>query len=160
MVNCVLTDQIGNRPRWVPVLGDMHQDDEYILATPHQHYDLRFLSDRMISTITGPGTPIFFAVVTRVLNGPSLHRRKCYRQMPEFPWDMPHWYERVIPILEERYTCSVIDPSNPVCPHQGLPILAEKDGVLTCSGHGLSFDARTGKLITRGRRCLTGSTST
>lgn len=76
--------------------------------------------------------------------GPVPRRMRCKRKMPHFPRDLVSW----LPQLEAAYTgCTM---KNMICPHRGLPLVdcEQKDGVVTCPGHGLRWNIATGKLHT------------
>ena len=78
-------------------------------------------------------------------------RRKCQREMPDFPSHVDGWLNTGHRHLEAAYRGCRLKPDHPVCPHKGFPLegLPEKDGVVICPGHGLAFDMNTGELVPR-----------
>ena len=81
---------------------------------------------------------------------PLLRRRLCHRRMPADAWaPAPAWHS----VLTRVYRDRVIDLERPVCPHRGIPLdglPCTRRGVVTCPGHGLRWNLRTGKIVTRG----------
>jgi len=153
--------------RWVPVIGPRHEDKE-IIGFPfnHFHYDVRFMPDRLIRRLQhyliepGDARRALGSVVSddiMLVAEPSvqLKRMKCYRQMPDFPWELPRWTE-TLKKLEAAYAACRINLDNPMCPHRGLPLVGvlDADGVVVCSGHGLSWDLRAGVLVRRNSPAL------
>lgn len=150
-VPCVLNPDHDGRYFWVPIIGPLHEDKLIIgFEKEHFHYDLRFWSDRLISKVFGswglqdPARSLV-SVLTGFDKGPKVCRRKCFREMPEFPvcgFSMA---------LEKAYCEQRVNPANPICPHRGLPLVApaNEDGVVVCSGHGLSWNIKTGEMVHR-----------
>lgn len=146
------------KDEWAPVIGPLHEDKEIIgFAKLHFHWDLRFLSQRnlirylpswntTLSSWSIERTALIY-VVTDASEGPVLRLRKCQRLMPDFPWERPSWGS-IQQRLEQKYCSFQVNPENPVCPHRGLPLVGVPDhgGVVVCSGHGLSWNLRTGLL--------------
>jgi hypothetical protein len=119
-------------------------------ATEHYHHDARFLSDEDLVRFMGRGDDIAAAAILGNLlqeftDGPELHEKECFRQMPNFIRP-PRAY---LPALEERYKDACIDPENPICPHRKFPLVGNpsEDGNVICSGHGLQWSLITGKLV-------------
>jgi len=79
---------------------------------------------------------------------PELKRRKCLREMPDFPPTPDHRW----PILElhQSRTCNKLKPGN-VCPHRGTDLtpFEKPDGTAICPGHGLRWNLKTGELMPR-----------
>ena len=154
LVPCAKLKYMG---RWLPIIGPLHEDAKFI-NFPHQHwhYDPRFMSDatlrRCLAFSNGQ-------ILTQVLHplptdqGLTLKRRKCHRLMPEFPWMHPRWQGN-LGRLEDAYATRRVDPERPICPHKGLPLVRspDSDGVVVCSGHGLSWSLLTGCLVPRAKR--------
>lgn len=147
----------GSFTGWVPIIGPRHEDAE-ILNFHYQHYhvDWRFVGKKIWSTATwyrGPSS--CFALVVMVVDklgrpvvtkGPELRRMRCKRDFPDFPRGaaMRAW----MPELERAYGRKRL--KNMVCPHRGIDLsgLPAVDGIVTCPGHGLRWDIKTGKLST------------
>ena len=136
---------------WIPVIGPPHIDPEINPTLgQHLHHDARFLSDRQINSMFGPGcrdVQVVRKLLTFVVLNPTevqLKLRKCWRQMPDFPWKnaQPRW----LPALSRLYEHCRIDPANPICPHRRLPLVGvpNAEGVVVCSGHGLRWNLITG----------------
>lgn len=142
---------------WVPVIGPEHEDAE-IVNFPYQHFhiDWRFVSDRGFRAAGGDGL-----IPSRVLGipvmredthsravieeGPMPMLRKCRRAMPAYPRRpaLTAWLHE----LEAKFAnCKM---TGMVCPHRGLPLVgAQTDGdVVTCPGHGLRWNFKTGDLV-------------
>ena len=148
----------GMRPRWWPILGPRHQDLDLGVPAYHYHYDPRFMTDRAIVNRIGsqPISWLFGAILCdghpSVLPSPVPRRRRCLRHMPahfadvEGGWGLPSWLRP----LEAKFA-DVLLPDCKVCPHRGLPLaqLPQKNGIVTCRGHGLRWDVATGKLVRR-----------
>ena len=154
--------------RWLPVLGSWHEDAEDI-GFPYWHYHLdpRFLSDRMLASLCHLGMPrargvmvcpisdhpdMFDAQRRALRRTPTLRRRMCQREMPEFPKSR----ENYLPwqkALERRYRHYQVDPCNPICPHRGFNLgmmTPDDQGVVVCPGHGLKWNIVTGTLARAG----------
>ena len=61
---------LGSRPRWWPVLGPQHEDEEFI-GFPYQHYhvDYRFLNAECRESILSPrGASLAFSVIITSMN--------------------------------------------------------------------------------------------
>jgi len=80
-----------------------------------------------------------------ILEGPALKLRKYKRDPGRFPVEAAA--RRWLPRLQEAFACAKL--ANGVCPHRGIPVAAmhRQGNVLTCPGHGLSWNAITGELV-------------
>ena len=153
-VPCVLRQGLAYKcATWVPVLGGLHEDVQF-LEFPHQHYhyDIRFMSARQLSELRLKPVLQNIIVEDIIIDGPELKPRKCYRVMPTWPYGTAHFQDK-LQAMEDFYCEQRVDLNNPICPHQGLPLVAEPDadGVVVCSGHGLSWSLRTGELVRRAK---------
>lgn len=174
LVPCVT---VGRNPanwtpgRW-PVQGPLHSDAEVIgFASPHFHLDLRFLSKRQICnrlanklSVGGPGhlrtEHVFLTVLTAhaVELRTELRPRKCVRLMPRHPFNIStyvdkwsKWSTPWIFALEEAYADRKLSDCK-TCPHRGFRLASvpdDADGAVTCPGHGLRWNRRTGALVRR-----------
>jgi hypothetical protein len=145
-VACVRS-KASNRP-WLPILGPLHEDAQYTGFKPlHYHYDFRFIADYIFAGMCWPTPSRVFGVVATSANVDitkiEVRRRKCHRQMPEYPHEHAVW----LPQLEAAYADKKLKCMT--CPHRGLPLdgLPVKDGVVTCPGHGLRWHVETGCLV-------------
>lgn len=154
---------------WIPVHGPQHEDAEIIgFRYQHYHVDTRFMSDAflfhylakykseyylmgktfaeeaMIIPVIVESQSVYFKVESPE---PVLRKRRCYREMPDFP---PGTTTGFGPRLRAVYADCQLDPENPICPHRGFKLsgLPDRDGVVICPGHGLSFNLTTGRLAT------------
>lgn len=85
--------------------------------------------------------------------GPPLHvgpvvynDLKCLREMPDwYPAHAAKW----IPKLEEKYADACLIDGK--CPHKGIDLSGcpAVNGIVVCPGHGLLWNAETGKLVPR-----------
>jgi hypothetical protein len=150
--------------QWLPIIGPEHSDKEFInFPASHWHIDWRFAGARTFKEATlfprkeGPHSQCYSAVVQRwgwgdpvfghaITDGePVIRRMKCKRDWPAYPYSAATW----LPALEAAYAGSKIKPGM-ICPHRGLPLDgAPRDGdVVTCPGHGLRWNFKTGELVT------------
>ncbi len=149
------------RKEWVPILGPLHDDAEVLrFPWPHYHYDPRFLTEAGILRalerafpgwgIQGGGElaqmAVFEGVVPAegILAGPVLRPRRCLRPMPGFSQlsALPH-IRALEAAHKDQRACGT-------CPHRGLPLHGlpvEKDGAVTCRGHGLRWHCGSGALL-------------
>ena len=136
---------------WLPVMGPMHEDAEFInFPWHHFHVDWRFVSEKLwrfhkdwpaegshfgtpIQCPDRRGNPV-------ILEGPTLRRMTYKRDPGPFPVAKGKW----LPRLQERFACARL--TNGLCPHRGIPVSAmHREGdILTCPGHGLRWNAITG----------------
>jgi hypothetical protein len=156
-VPCVETDRhtwLGNG--WLPVLGPLHEDRGAVnFPWAHWHVDWRFVDQRKYREVlqmrTDPRS-VFGVVIQRkdtderfIVSGePTMRRMKCKREFAAYPASQAQW----LPALEREFAgCKM---KNMVCPHRGLPLRGcPQDGdVVTCPGHGLRWNIKTGELVT------------
>lgn len=152
LVPCVALE--GRRCPW-PVMGTYHADPDLGVRFAHYHTDVRFISDRTLHRYEATRLRLARkwtleqAAMTRVNiteEGPVLCRRRCHRQMAEFPQG------KLQRILEPQFADFVLDLERPICPHQGGDLRAapvDAQGVATCPLHGLRWDLGTGRLVPR-----------
>lgn len=137
-------------PHWVrprscwPVLGPVHEDAA-IIGTPdlHYHLDPRFLCPVDEAT-WGPAGDVFRIVMgTRMVEAEALLPATCWSSTIEYPRHRMSW----LPRLEEAYAEARVDCRT--CPHRGVylgSLQADEHGAVTCPGHGLSWNLKTGRL--------------
>lgn len=133
-----------------PVLGPKHEDAKYI-SFPYQHFhvDWRFVPERDLKQITSGhlspllGLPLVEGVglLNALLPPPVIRRRQCHRGFPIFPRAI--WDGNLQAAFAEHKLKDMI------CPHRGLPLNGcPMDGdIVTCPGHGLKWNVRTGELV-------------
>ena len=148
---------------WIPILLPWHEDAAIIgFPHPHYHYDPRFLgpweyegfSFNKILTrhpvITYPELRVADTSLTFFTGSITFRRLKCKRVMPEYPVFAKDWHDRHWPgLLECTYATKQL--KHGICPHKGIdlttcPVI---DGVVTCPGHGLRWNVKTGRLVKR-----------
>lgn len=157
LVPCVADDD----GEWWPIVGALHDDAE-ILNFPLEHYhkDARFLTAKQMryrrwSPTANNNSDLLIAVYAASEHSDvEWKRRQCQRVMPTFPLVLNTasgrrgigWFGK----LEQAYADKTL-PACMTCPHRGMPLknLPVKDGKIICNGHGLQWDAQTGKLVSR-----------
>jgi hypothetical protein len=159
----------------VPVMGSVHIDHELgpIACFPHIHVDQRFvdvsilhdlwgMTERDIAPNPATGVHKICIILADVIRGPvSEQVFPCLREMPHFKHHQTrddgkpfyvHAGDRVdqTGAFEDAHEHRTLKACK-VCPHQGIPLasMPVRDGVITCPGHMLDFDAATGKIIRR-----------
>jgi hypothetical protein len=145
--------------RWDwPVIGPLHEDAE-IIGFPdlHYHIDWRFVSARLYVRMVDwygfskYGASHLLALPLHQglrahqieLPKPVIKRLMCKRDFPAYP--RISWLNQ----LEEKYQDCVLKTA--VCPHRGIALdnlPCNEDGIVTCPGHGLQWNLRTGKIVT------------
>lgn len=166
------------RGAWVPVMGPLHRDAGVVgFPYLHWHIDLRFCSKALWKRILGrertpPNESRAFALPLQkhpsnggwstgwgghpvneygedlhdswVEGGVVMRRMKYQREFPKWPRALPSW----LPKLEKE--CAGLRLKGMVCPHRGIPLdNCPRDGdVVTCPGHGLQWNVKTGELVT------------
>jgi hypothetical protein len=159
-VPCVFWKWLG-RWDWWPIQGPMH-NDQRLIGFPHDHYhvDHRFLTvkqfQRGVSYAKFRGInaanvyPLHSTEKPHVQEVgwpqiPTMKRKRCQRSWPEFPVRSAaiNWLSR----LEDAYDCALM--KHGICPHQGAPLsgLEVKDGMVTCTLHGLRWNVETGAMV-------------
>lgn len=139
---------------WLPVLGPMHEDAEFIgFKFQHFHLDWRFVPTRLwqkLGDLNYAGHHFAWPIQDPdgwgrkvILEGPALRLLKCKRDPGRFPVDRARW----LGPLGKALACAKL--VNGLCPHRGIPASAmHREGdVLTCPGHGLRWNAITGALV-------------
>lgn len=162
LVPCCTALSMKTRRRYlVPVNGPIHTDPElgHPATVPHFHVDWRFISNRtafdmyrididcvgrwndcysqalfnMAEIGVGNNEPLFVGERMMV----------CKRIPP------PVTRHRLVSKLEKMCKGRQLNLDTMLCPHKGVPLASlpvEADGCVTCPGHGLRWDVRTGKL--------------
>jgi hypothetical protein len=147
---------------WVPTIGPKHSDPDHLkFEVDHFHIDWRFIGDeqlRYASFWNGfPHGNVISSVEGRnvIKSHPVLKRRKCRRDMPEFPVvgaSMHIESRRKWQALEKAQFagCNKLKPGN-ICPHRGIDLtpFRQPDGTAVCPGHGLRWNLDTGELMRR-----------
>lgn len=146
-----------------PVTGPVHEDGEVIGFTrEHLHYDLRFLSHEQLDELCGRNGKELFsrdfvgrpdedahAMVRTARNFEKISwvPKMCVREQPSHAIDggQAPW----LGALEDHVASARVKCGT--CPHRGLPLSslprAPGTNVVTCPGHGLSWDLTTGELV-------------
>lgn len=136
-----------SRFKWLPILGPRHSDAEYIKFEPlHYHFDHQFLTDadRDRLTCLFEYRPLLFVVVhfdasVGIVHWPLI----CQRHVDRYP-EVSFSKELRAAYSDKRVTCGK-------CPHRGLPLgsLPREPGtdIVTCPGHGLRWDLKTGCMV-------------
>ncbi|MBD2099232.1 Rieske 2Fe-2S domain-containing protein [Trichocoleus sp. FACHB-591] len=148
-VPCLVCDRTGS---WVPILGDLHSDPEIGISIMHWHPDARFLSKlqiRLLFRLEDVASVLPLVVNRDDIPDSTVQRRvlKCFRQMPEFPVT-----PRTKPFtqgLEKIFSDRKLECLS--CPHRhfnlaDVPVVEDQ---VTCPGHGLRWNVKTGALVKR-----------
>lgn len=155
-VPCVRVTTWHSFSGWLPVLGPFHEDAEFVgFPWPHFHLDWRFVPQRLFEYMAffrGPSY-VHASVIQCpdrrgdkvILDGPEMKRRKLKRPTPNYPSCAATW----LPRMTAKYADARIISG--ACPHRGIPVGAMvRDGdTLTCPGHGLRFNALTGRVCSQ-----------
>lgn len=175
LVPCVLVPRegIGSTPfGWWPVNGRLHDDADLGVPQQHYHFDPRFMStrqfecrmkfwERRVELLDLPHEIAKSDVLASILPQPKnilslryqVRRMTCMREMPLFP--RPRVMSTWLPGLEERYADKIAKDCR-TCPHRGLPLSSipvDEHGMVTCPGHGLRWNRKTGNLVREGQVC-------
>lgn len=159
---CAVKRFLASFDGFVPVIGPEHEDAEF-LNFPHQHWhvDWRFASPRLwqraleyfarVDSVTAEqmayslvlGRSVVADRFSIEIGDVQFRRMKCRRDFPAYPHHKARWQAS----LEAAYACKKL--KNGICPHKGLPLhtIQPVDGVITCPGHGLRWNAATGALV-------------
>lgn len=151
---------------WIPVIGPEHHDREVIGFQPvHIHIDVRFVCADVLRRY-GAGFVLNGANAAQRLMGHPVstfsdgigiaghprqydqrlerkaRRLMCKREMPNFPGGS--WG----PALTRQHAGCKLKPGN-ICPHRGIDLtpFVKDDGTVTCPGHGLRWDTKTGESL-------------
>ena len=165
MVPCIwITGRMNRRGggEWIPVVGNKHNDPEIDINREHWHPDPRFMKLTFPGGTIGTKFPnvyvsgeqaelgcVFFDVddKPKLNDTPTLKRRICRRQMPEFPTSYPSAQfitDRLTKIyVGRKILCGI-------CPHKRMPLESlprDPDGNVICNGHGLKISMTKGVVI-------------
>lgn len=161
----------GYRPywcgEWVPVMGPLHRDVGPVnFPWLHWHVDLRFVSAKVYAELnkvwhgspfatplqkfslkweTGGPQGMGERTDDSFVDGDVVERRlKCKRQFPAYPFTKAKWLSKLAGELKD------VRMQGMVCPHRGIPLNGcPLDGdVVTCPGHGLRWNVKTGEVVT------------
>lgn len=147
LVPCIIP--IG-RMEWWPIWHPAHSDPELGTPTEHQHYDVRFLSDRQIRVLDRDcnfpnNEPVVNAgrcAAKAAFITDRLYRpKRCLREL--------HEQESFGAVFEARFVNAQLRDG--ICPHRGanLNSVPIRDGCRTCPLHGLRWEAPTGVFAPR-----------
>lgn len=148
---------------WMPIIGPLHRDIEILKFPPeHWHVDWRFAPERALKLCRYKQP---YSEVVQVLaydhcdwmpadqkypqieGGVEMKRMRCKRAWPQYPHTLiqRHWG----PALEKAFSECKLKPGL-ICPHRGISLEgAHREGdVVTCPGHGLRWNVKTGELVT------------
>ncbi len=158
---------------WVPVIGNSHEDKELLnVEWQHYHVDFRFctddqlkwfshLEDTNVSQDKIQQKMFTFAYRADCTRGRPVYREcVCFRQMPDFPVMVyddsryePVYFHSITEKIEKAYTDKTLNCKSKClrCPHRGLPLngIPDRNGTVVCPGHGLRWDTKTGKMVSR-----------
>lgn len=132
-----------------PVIGPQHEDAEFVgFRWQHYHIDWRFVPQHRFQPIGFRlGAPLMTSDLINPggLPAPILRRRKMQRVLPDFlQARMARWF----PKLQDAYAECKLKPGL-ICPHRGIPLTGvhQEGDVVTCPGHGLRWNVKTGELV-------------
>lgn len=144
---------------WLPVTGPRHEDRDIVkFDFEHWHYDFRFVPTKVFRSMTWEGAraPHGCVLITDDGAGKRLpdvgsqveyRRMKCRREAPAYPTERAE--TRWLVGLRDAYADKRVKCGK--CPHRGLPLesLPREPGtdIVTCPGHGLRWDLKTGELV-------------
>lgn len=182
LVPCITMDYGQNGVWDVPVFGTVHSDPELGVAASfdHLHIDQRFVTEIYLNKFHHCGSSNLFAkpevsiMVQRrltlpVLSGPNIKGTReekpmeCLREIYLTPYmvnrdkSVNRWFTgdslNHFGRFEDKHGDATLKACK-VCPHRGIPLesMPVRNGLITCPGHGLDFDACTGKLVRRTKR--------
>jgi nitrite reductase/ring-hydroxylating ferredoxin subunit len=171
MVPCANYTADSCHPRWVPLVGTVHEDRDAIgFKAWHVHVDTRFLTvkkcnnpiDQEEENLSALGRPLSLTcprvcnydseVLLSSAHAPLKVRRMQARRAESLEWkfnDLTDWRngKNWLITLEDTYANAF--PACGVCPHRQIPLSAGRDmgkGVRQCPGHGLCWD-RDGRMV-------------
>lgn len=137
------------RPRWMPVIGHLHEDADLGVPTTHLHYDLRFLPQRVL----GGRSPEKYMHLTHTHEPGeryAVRRLRCLREQPTFPY--PESLSNTLRAFEQRHEKMWVRKDCRTCPHRGMALTqvpVDAEGGQVCPGHGLRWNRETGHLMPR-----------
>ena len=173
---CIRAQWQNMGPLWLPVIGSIHSDVEYIKADfPHVHVDYRFLTettrDILLKQMEEKNLifnihPVHTTPISTVwpdcndtpldLSDPSLatipETTWLTVQLQEYIGPYPDYPEHLVPWhreLSAAYARQSLVNST-FCPHQGTDLSGiepDRHGVVTCPLHGLKWSTRTGRIV-------------
>ncbi len=143
----------------IPIMGPLHSDAEFInFPHPHWHIDFRFLGahawgrvhqrrfhgDSACYTHVAQKDPHWGGPILDHAFGVQTRRMQCKRAFPLYPYKLATW----LPKLKAAFSDHRLKPGL-VCPHKGISLAdCPRDGdVVTCPGHGLRWNVKTGALV-------------
>ncbi len=174
---CVRTDWPRTLPKWVPVVGTVHEDAEHIGADfLHLHVDYRFLCQRdrqhsrpraRVNEDLDGVNPVFIIPISVVVPADtgkaitiadalgSNHPTEEWLSVRRRPYLGPY---PEYPQVKRTWWRSVLTAAyadhqlidGHICPHRGTDltgIVPDDDGVVTCPLHGLRWCVRTGRIV-------------
>jgi hypothetical protein len=167
LVPCIWDRWLGASERWIPVIGDWHNDPEIGAAFYHFHFDLRFFSVNMMTVESQAETlmarvqrsPVPFETGSEEerRGAPSINFRnkRMMREMPDFPacspQSKPGGKANLLRKLEYLYRDVVLKDCL-TCPHRGMNLKnlpRKEDGTVICNGHGLKWNLQTRRMVER-----------
>jgi nitrite reductase/ring-hydroxylating ferredoxin subunit len=171
MVPCANYTLDSIYPRYVPLLGTVHEDRDVIgFKAWHVHVDTRFLTVKQCDnpidqeqenrialsrplSLTDPYVLNYDREVLLCLAHAPLEMRKMQaRRAESLEWkinEIVRWRNgrNWLHVLEDTYANA--NAACGVCPHRQIPLYAGRDmgnGVRQCPGHGLCWD-RDGRMV-------------
>lgn len=122
---------------WIPIIGEKHTDKELGVEKLHFHQDPRFMTDR---ELYGFGDSPFNALGRiHYIDDEfciELKKKKCRRQMPEFPKVITFFNKMEKKYIGKKAKCGK-------CPHRNFnldQLPKQDDGSVICNGHGLQIN--------------------
>jgi hypothetical protein len=154
LVKCAVYGKYhSNDKKAIPIIGEIHQDNQFGFATPHCHIDGRFASPDLVNEHGQTNFVLGNLEVGEfcfhgVFLGFEWLEKKCLRETTGIV--VP---ERSVSIFSERYhnwyDGFVGKPcKGKLCPHLGTKML-QKDGMLVCPLHDLRGDINTEVIVSR-----------
>lgn len=137
----------------VAIYGPAHDDKEFLdFEDVHWHVDWRFSSSRFVQrklryNVSDPERFLHGIVASvHLCSPPKFSKKKMLRETPPYPIasEVP-WLKK----LEDHYAFNRL-PKCLTCPHRGISLKHAKPdehGIITCPGHGLSWNRNTGFLV-------------
>lgn len=134
-----------------PIIGPRHYDVEFFgVHVPHYHLDLRFVLSESRSNNNHS------VAAGRQRDGslpPVVYKKmKCTAAcvvLSNVTGNEPGAYEQLVEHFRGAQ-CGGSAKTGWVCPHKGMPLASQyidPKWIITCPGHGLKIDSRTGKVV-------------
>ena len=141
----------GAEPAPWPILGPAHSDNGAIRASTHFHWDVRFFPGGdffpvRVGSVIAVATPRDLMAKVHFMREPvevEYRWLECTREQPEFPIEQAPWSDA----LRIAFRDIPLKPGQ-LCPHQGVYLggmAQDKEGCVTCPGHGLRWNLGTGR---------------